>query len=215
MRVMRSIELEYDGFIWRKYPNSKRRCDKVYYKRTPKDGKPIWLHRYVWEQANGPIPVGYVVHHKDGNPENNALDNLACVTQKEHAQHHPWTDGRLEAQRNLLDRIRPLTKAWHASPEGIAKHREIGGQAYKNFEPQEKACRNCGKMFLPRALGNRDLFCSNACKSAWRRKQGLDDVECVCAWCGKRFMHNKFSIPATCSRACANHKRREDRGKGV
>lgn len=215
MRAMRSVEFEYGGFIWRRYPEAKRRCDRVYYKRMQKDGKPIWLHRYVWEQANGAIPSRYVIHHKDGNPENNALDNLECLSPKEHSRKHPLTGEGYEKQRQHLDQVRYLTKAWHASEEGRAKHREIGGLAYKNFIPQEKFCKQCGKSFLPKALGNRDLFCSNACKSAWRREQHLDEVECVCKWCGKKFMHNKFKIPNTCSRSCANHLMWENRRKGL
>ena len=205
---MRSIGIEYDGFVWRKYPNSKRRSDRVYYKKLfIKNGKktPVWLHRYIWEKANGEIPKGFVIHHRDGNPENNALDNLVCITQKEHSKAHPWTVDRIESQKIHLEKIRSLTKAWHSSPEGIAKHSEIGGQAHRNFEPHEKECKNCGKSFFPHALGNRDEFCSNSYKSAWRRKQGLDNIECTCAWCGKKFMHNKFKIPETCGRSCANH----------
>lgn len=40
-------------------------------------------HRLIWEQANGPLPPGYVVIFKDGNKRNFALDNLAAITKKE------------------------------------------------------------------------------------------------------------------------------------
>ena len=35
--------------------------------------------RWVWEQANGPIPDGHVVAYVDGDPSNCDLDNLECV----------------------------------------------------------------------------------------------------------------------------------------
>ncbi|MDE0418139.1 MAG: HNH endonuclease signature motif containing protein [bacterium] len=35
--------------------------------------------RWVWEQANGPIPDGHVVAYLDGDPSNLDLDNLECV----------------------------------------------------------------------------------------------------------------------------------------
>lgn len=35
--------------------------------------------RYVWEQANGPIPKNYVIYHKDGRSLNDDLDNLECI----------------------------------------------------------------------------------------------------------------------------------------
>lgn len=40
------------------------------------------LHRYVWEQANGPIPKGYRIMFRDGNPLNCSLDNLKLVDEK-------------------------------------------------------------------------------------------------------------------------------------
>jgi len=45
-------------------------------------------HHVVWEQAHGQIPKGCVIHHKDGNPLNNDLANLECLTNAEHTRHH-------------------------------------------------------------------------------------------------------------------------------
>lgn len=38
--------------------------------------------RYVWEQANGPIPNGHRIIHLDGNPLNCELENLYCIPDK-------------------------------------------------------------------------------------------------------------------------------------
>lgn len=46
----------------------------------------ILKHRLVWEQANGPIPKGYVVTFKDGNKRNFDLDNLALISMAENQQ---------------------------------------------------------------------------------------------------------------------------------
>lgn len=43
------------------------------------DGKVYGVHRLLWEQANGPIPQGYVIDHIDRNPLNNDLSNLRAV----------------------------------------------------------------------------------------------------------------------------------------
>lgn len=45
----------------------------------------VWLllQRHVWEQANGPVPAGYVVVFKDRNPQNCALDNLELVSRRD------------------------------------------------------------------------------------------------------------------------------------
>lgn len=37
-------------------------------------------HRVVWEKANGPIPQGYNVQFKDGNPKNITLENLYLIS---------------------------------------------------------------------------------------------------------------------------------------
>ena len=40
-----------------------------------------WMakHRWVWEQANGPVPNGYCIIFIDGNKHNMSLDNLRAV----------------------------------------------------------------------------------------------------------------------------------------
>ncbi len=48
----------------------------------------IGLHKYIWEEAYGPVPVGYVIHHKDEDKLNNDLDNLECLTDREHRDLH-------------------------------------------------------------------------------------------------------------------------------
>ena len=44
--------------------------------------------RWVWEQANGPIPPGHAVHHSDGNKTNDDLANLAILPRGEHTRKH-------------------------------------------------------------------------------------------------------------------------------
>jgi hypothetical protein len=51
-------------------------------------GKSFYKHRIVWELENGPIPIGHVVHHIDGNKRNNALANLELVERGKHVSHH-------------------------------------------------------------------------------------------------------------------------------
>lgn len=50
-------------------------------------------YRKVWEDAYGEIPldengVSYHIHHIDGNPHNNKLENLQCVSVEEHYKIH-------------------------------------------------------------------------------------------------------------------------------
>ena len=46
-------------------------------------GRWVLKHRYVWEQAHGPIPEGMLVVFLDGNTRNCELSNLALVSKEE------------------------------------------------------------------------------------------------------------------------------------
>lgn len=50
--------------------------------------KRIKLHRFIWEQHNGSIPDGYIVHHIDHDKSNNEINNLCLVEWGKHTTHH-------------------------------------------------------------------------------------------------------------------------------
>lgn len=51
--------------------------------------KTIVNYRKLWEIANSAvIPGGYHIHHKDGNRDNNSIENLICVSAEEHWRTH-------------------------------------------------------------------------------------------------------------------------------
>lgn len=58
------------------------------YKRKNKNGKNLQLHRLIWETYRGPIPKGYIVHHINGNKKDNRIENLSCISVKEHNKIH-------------------------------------------------------------------------------------------------------------------------------
>lgn len=47
------------------------------------DGTFKHYHRFLWEQAFGPVPKGYNVIFKDGDSMNCVLENLECITDRE------------------------------------------------------------------------------------------------------------------------------------
>lgn len=196
----------WNGKKYSRWPTARQRSDRVYFQRSIKGGVE-YLHRAVWEHHNGPIPSGHHIHHVDGDPGNNSIENLECVTPDQHAARHPLSAKRLAWQSEHLARIRPLTKAWHASPEGIDEHRRVGAMAYAQFQPEPKRCAHCAERFTPRKIGNADLFCGNKCRAAARRASGVDDEDRACVVCGTPFRVNRYSKTQTCSRACGNRKR--------
>jgi hypothetical protein len=50
----------------------------------PKTGR---VHRLVWEAFIGKIPTGMEINHKDGNKQNNHIDNLEVVYTRENQSH--------------------------------------------------------------------------------------------------------------------------------
>lgn len=165
----------------------------------------IRAHRWVWINSNGQIPKSCHIHHRDGNKGNNDISNLQMVSFKQHAMLHMDSE-RLDGLRKLAEIGREYAKGWHKSAEGRKWHQY---HALKNgfgkYEGEQRVCRRCANEFRSKAIHN--AFCSNACKSAWRRDEGLDDVEKTCDLCGTTFRSNKYSKNKYCSRKCGVRSR--------
>ncbi len=52
---------------------------------SPKRGRE---HILIWKKANGNIPIGHSIHHRDLNKLNNSIDNLELLSHKEHRKKH-------------------------------------------------------------------------------------------------------------------------------
>lgn len=208
--MQRVESVEYRGITFRRYPDSKRSSDRSYFR--PNSGHiragVEALHREIYRDHYGPIPDGWHVHHKDGNPANNDPDNLECLPCTEHVEHHAsQRRGKPSPNPEHLERAREAAKAWHASPEGLAWHSENGRRAWESRTAQTLDCEECGKKYDTLHRGN-TRFCSNACKSKWRRKAGLDDVDKTCCICHTTFRASKYEKNPTCSRHCGQALRR-------
>ena len=157
------------------------------------------LHRYVWEKEVGSIPKGCHIHHLNGNKADNRIENLAILTASGHERMHGQEIERKERSRENIKKAVKAAPAWHRSKEGLAWHSK---QAKGRKQPrQEKICVICGRTFMGTKTQS---FCSNACKSKYRRVNGLDDVDQVCLICGKTFRCSRFSKQKYCSKECAS-----------
>lgn len=182
-------------------------------------GKRERLHCYVWRYFNGPIPDGYHIHHKDENKGNNEIDNLACVPVSEHTSYHSkkYSATHKEEIKKRLDASRRLASEWHRSQEGREWHSRHGAEEFKTMKKREYVCQQCGKKFMALPVGPDHKYCGNNCKSAARRKSGVDNETRTCIICGKEFTANKYSSARCCSRKCGSvlrsNKRDQMRGQ--
>ncbi|MEU8811118.1 HNH endonuclease signature motif containing protein [Streptomyces violaceoruber] len=195
----------FKGVKFRRYPDSKSWAERAYFTPGIADRQKgvRRLHEEIWKAHNGEIPEGSHIHHRDHDHLNNAPDNLVCLTHQEHRRHHG--DGRRgqcsDEQRAHLERIQPLTAAWHGSDEGRAWHSEHARKQWAERQPAQYICEHCSGRFETTDQ-SKVRFCSNKCKAAWRRASGVDDVDRVCAWCSATFRTNKYSKAETCSKSC-------------
>lgn len=193
-----------DGLTFRKDKKTGYYLSAQYF-----EGRRKRLHVYVWESLNGPVPEGHQIHHKDFDKNNNEPENLVCLTEHEHQSiHMQW---RMKERPELMEKFQQagIAKAsgWHASEAGHNWHKKhYESMKDRLYEKHEEVCSNCGKPILVTGRKWERYFCSNNCKSAFRRKSGVDNEERECVVCGSKFTANKYSRQQTCSRECGTIK---------
>lgn len=166
-------EIVWNGKTYRRYPNAKQSSHRRYFSCSGS-----FLHRDVWKYHHGEIPKGFHVHHKDGNPANNDISNLECISSSVHYSLHSEERSRRSStpeHLKLLNDIRPMTVDWHRSEEGRAWHRENAkaslakARAVKRFSNRpdiNKTCEVCSRPFITRNV--RKILCSVSCQSKKR-----------------------------------------------
>ena len=190
------------------------RVDKKtgYYLSSKKiNGKRIRLHIYIWEKYNGKIEKGYHIHHIDGNKYNNEIENLTKILEKDHLSYHARNlteETKQKMRENLLIYAVPKSVHWHSTEEGKKWHSQHGKNVFGNLSYIKYHCTYCGKDFESRKRYREEdnRFCSNACKSNFRRKSGVDDIVKMCEVCGNEYKENKYRKTKKCSecKKCRN-----------
>ena len=77
-REIGNIKERCDGYLWIKIKDHSKNENWTQY------------HRYIWEQANGPIPEGYKIIFLDGDRTNCKLENLMLVSDEALATANKW-----------------------------------------------------------------------------------------------------------------------------
>ena len=97
---------------------------------TKKDGVRVWVKVVdngnikdwklravaVWENTNGPVLPGYVIHHKDRNKCDDRLSNLEMLTRAEHMKEH-----KHESEDKRQQAADKAVREWHATNRAIKK----------------------------------------------------------------------------------------------
>lgn len=201
----------FNGVTFRRYPGSRMVAHQRYFRPHIADARRgvQALHQEIWKQANGPIPEGYEVHHKDGDPLNNVLLNLELLTRAQHARVHQERGDFVctSKQRRHLARVRPLAAAWHSSPEGMRWHKQHGIDVFRDQPKTARLCAECGTQF--NATHSDAKYCSVRCQGRARRKDPDQYVEMACEICKTPFRIFKCELSRanrprqrTCSRTC-------------
>lgn len=184
------------------------------------------LHVAVWEYYNGDVPDGYDVHHKEQDKLKNDIDDLELLESKAHKKWHDENipQERLEkVRKNLAEKARPKASEWHKSEAGRKWHSEQSKKAWENKSNELRhgkkeriksstfQCDMCNKEFISLKDYNagQNKFCSNKCKSAFRRKSGLDNIVKICEHCGNEYISSKYMTRKYCSRECSYVGRRK------
>lgn len=204
MRVSGRVDrIVFNGIIFRRYPDAPGRSERCYYvpagnHRKRGVGR---LHEEIWKAANGPIPDGHHVHHRDGDTLNNDLANLELLPGADHLREHS-APGELPAGfANSRALATERATEWHRSAEGHEWHVEHGKRTWEERQPRKSTCEQCDIQFDDITL--RARFCSNKCKTASRLASGIDDEQRICEGCGQPFTINRYRAAKCCSRKCA------------
>jgi hypothetical protein len=73
----------------------------------------IKFHRFIWECANGEIPEGFDIHHKNGDKLNNSISNLELMERFEHNHLHKSGENHPNWHKKFSEKTRQKMSLAH------------------------------------------------------------------------------------------------------
>lgn len=154
--------ITHNGYAYHRNPPTRN-----YFTRYIEDnGKKytLHLHKKIWEETWGLMEDNEVIHHIDGNPINNDMDNLKCMSQSEHLKLHRSENAHevICAECGTVWKTTRLAPVNFCSDVCWHRHRSI-----------IKICEVCKKEFKACNGRKHQLFCSFSCssKNTWKNKR--------------------------------------------
>ena len=130
--ALRSGVITADPETGRVYRNGRMaacRMNGLGYRITGVGNRTCSQHRIVWIAANGPIPDGLEINHRNGQRDDNRLVNLELVTHAQNVRHAranaALRDYPTEAlDPEFLDRLMVATSSAHTTREQWAEFKD-------------------------------------------------------------------------------------------
>jgi hypothetical protein len=148
------------------------------------NGKSKRLHVEIWEYHNGPVPVGFTIHHKDFNADNNNIENLQCLSNEDHVKLHSrrWHQEHPGAAKEIFDKTRAQASMWRKTADGRKKLEETGKRVWEAVSERTFTCAACGREFKTRAIQSVVKYCCDNCRAAAlrRKRKGIPVSDTAC-----------------------------------
>lgn len=157
-----------------------------YQSTTAIDGRRQWLHRYTYEREVGAIPEGCHVHHKNGDRDNNEIENLACLEGAAHRREHLSDATARGRTPESLARLAEMRWLAASARRGLY----VGPRKQRKGLVRKVVCNTCRTEFeLKKTDSDRTVYCSEKCSQHTRLvyTDAFYAAERPCLHCGESF----------------------------
>lgn len=105
------------------------------------------LHRLIWEEFWGcEIPKGYVIHHKNGNIQDNCILNLQLMRYKDHASMHNKGEKHPMYGKTISEEHKKKLSKAHAGKILSDEHKKKISESHKGITHTEETKRRLSEI---------------------------------------------------------------------